>query len=158
MLRIAHVVELQKVKRLHLQASLRALELGGVRPLKLGGDEEFVTQARLRDDLAQHGLRIAIDRRGVDQAAAPGDQRFQNGRRFLLRGVVIDVEDVSRAEPDGGQEFAATRNRARQRRRVLRSGRKGEHRCASRDGKFAPRLADGHARSPVTASPLHSQP
>jgi hypothetical protein len=79
LLRVAHIVELQEIERLHLQAGLRTLELGGIRHFELGGDEELVAHARRRDDLTEHRLRIAIDRRGVDQAAATGDQRLQNG-------------------------------------------------------------------------------
>ena len=105
-------------------------------------------------DFAEHGFRIAIDRRGIDQTAAAGNQRLQDGRRFLPGGVVVAVEDVSRAKPDGRQQFTASRDRAHKRRGVLRGGRNGEHRGAPRESKFASRQADGHARSPVIASPF----
>ena len=92
-------------------------------------------------DFAEHDFGIAIDRGGIDQTSAAGDQRLQDGRRFLPGGVVVVVEDVGGAKPDGRQLFAAARDRARdQRRGVLRDGRNGEHRGARRR---APRIASG---------------
>src|SRR5262249_39429069 len=94
-------------------------------------------------------LSVPIDGRGIDETAAAGDQRLQNGRRFLPGSVVVVVEDIGRTESDGWQKFTASRNRAHEWRCGLRGRRNGDHRRTCRDDKFAARQPDGHARSPV---------
>ena len=156
LLRIAHVVELQQVEPLRLQSGLRAFQLRGVGRFKLGGDEQLVAERRDRDHLAQHGLGIAIGRRGIDQASAAGDQGLDDSGRFLPGGLVVSIEYVGGTEPHRRQPLAAAWNGPGHELAGLCRCRRGEHRRPGERGKFAAGHGDVHLSFPWRRRPLIS--
>ena len=84
----------------------KALERGGhlpdagvaaARP-DLGGHEEPLADAERGDELAHHGLRAAVHRRGIDDVAVQEPEHL--AQRRARGGIVADVEGLPGAQAD----------------------------------------------------------
>ena len=158
LLRIAHVVELQQIELLRLQSGQRALELGGVGRLELGGDEELVAQAAGRDHVAEHGSRhrhrpttVSISRPPPAISACSTAAAFcRVASSSVSKTCAVPRPTAGRRSPLLGMARVSSAVGLRERRRR-------QHRRAGRDREFASRHADRHAQSPCAAAGVHQR-
>src|SRR5437762_4549459 len=107
---IHQVVHLHEVHLLHFQAAERLLHLphafvASAGP-DLGGDEQPLAQAQLRDQVPGHRLGRAVHRRGVHDPAAAGREGLQHlAQQRALGGSGADVERLPGADTDHRQRL-----------------------------------------------------